>query len=44
MALFANITAAGFKKGDIIMFAMVSGSPDQMTISAMDAISSIWQD
>jgi hypothetical protein len=29
MALFANITAADFRKGDIIMFAMVSSSPDQ---------------
>ncbi len=27
MALFANTTAADFKKGDIIMFAMGSSSP-----------------
>ena len=30
MALFANITAADFKKGDIIMFAMVSSFPDRV--------------
>ena len=30
MALFANITAAGFKNGNIIMFAMVYSSPDQV--------------
>jgi hypothetical protein len=34
MALFANITAAGLKKGDIIMFAMVSSSPDQVAPQA----------
>jgi hypothetical protein len=28
MALFANITAADFKKGNIIMFAMVSSCPE----------------
>jgi hypothetical protein len=30
MALFANITAADFKKGDITMFAMGSSSPDRV--------------
>jgi hypothetical protein len=30
MALFANTTAADFKKGDIIMFAMGYSSPDQV--------------
>ena len=30
MALFANATAADFKKGDIIMFAMGSSSPDRV--------------
>jgi len=30
MALFANATAADFKKGDIIMFAMGSSSPEQV--------------
>jgi hypothetical protein len=30
MALFANTTAADFKKGDIIMFAMGSSSPKQV--------------
>ncbi len=30
MALFANTTAADFKKGDIIMFAMGSSSPGQV--------------
>jgi hypothetical protein len=29
MALFANTTAADFKKGDIIMFAMGSICPDR---------------
>ena len=31
MVLFVNMTAADFKKGDIIMFAMVSSSPDRVT-------------
>ena len=31
MALFANITAADFKKGDIIMFVMGSSSPGRVT-------------
>ena len=30
MALFANITAADLKKGDIIMFAMGSSSPGRV--------------
>ena len=30
MALFANTTAADFKKGDIIMFAMGSSSPERV--------------
>jgi len=30
MALFANTTAADFKKGDIIMFTMGSSSPEQV--------------
>ena len=30
MALFANTTAADFKKGDIIMFAMGSSCPDRV--------------
>ena len=30
MALFANTTAANFKKGNIIMFAMGSSSPDRV--------------
>ncbi len=30
MALFADITAADFNKGDIIMFAMGSSSPDRV--------------
>jgi hypothetical protein len=30
MALFANITAADLKKGDIIMFAMGSSSPSRV--------------
>jgi len=30
MALFANTTAADFKKGDIIMFAMGSSSRDRV--------------
>jgi len=32
MALFANTTAADFKKGDIIMFAMGSSSPGQVAM------------
>ena len=34
MALFANIPAADFKKGNIIMFAMVSSSPDRVASRA----------
>jgi hypothetical protein len=34
MALFANTTAADFKKGDIIMFAMGSSSPDRVASRA----------
>ena len=30
MALFANTTAADFKKGDIIMYAMGSSSPKRV--------------
>jgi hypothetical protein len=30
MAFFANTTAADFKKGDIIMFAMGSSCPDRV--------------
>ena len=30
MALFANMTAADLKKGDIIMFAMGSSSPGRV--------------
>jgi hypothetical protein len=30
MALFANTTAADFKKGDIIMIAMGSSCPDRV--------------
>ena len=30
MALFANITAADLKKGNIILFAMGSSSPGQV--------------
>jgi hypothetical protein len=30
MALFANITAADLKKGDIIMFTMGSSSPGRV--------------
>jgi hypothetical protein len=30
IALFANITTADFKMGNIIMFAMVSSSPDRV--------------
>jgi len=34
MALFANTTAADFKKGDIIMFAMGSSSPGRVAPQA----------
>jgi len=34
MALFANTTAADFKKGDIIMFTMGSSSPGQVAPQA----------
>jgi hypothetical protein len=34
MSLFANTTAADFKKGDIIMFAMGSSSPDRVASRA----------
>ena len=34
MALCANIIAADFKKGDIIMFAMVYSSPDRVALRA----------
>jgi len=34
MALFANITAADLKKGDIIMFAMGSSSPGRVAPQA----------
>ena len=34
MALFANTTAADFKKGDIIMFAMVSSCRDRVASRA----------
>jgi hypothetical protein len=34
MALFANTTAADFKKGDIIMFAMGSSSRDRVASRA----------
>ena len=34
MAPFANITAAELKKGDIIMFAMGSSSPDRVASRA----------
>jgi hypothetical protein len=30
MALFANMIAANFKMGNIIMFAMVPSSPNQV--------------
>ena len=30
MVLFANITAADLKKGDIILFSMVSSCPDRV--------------
>ena len=33
MALFAEITAADFKKGNIIIFTMVSSCPDQVPLS-----------
>ena len=36
MALFANTTAADFKKGNIIMFAMGSSSPDRVASSRAD--------
>jgi hypothetical protein len=36
MALFANTTAADFKKGDIIMFAMGSSSPDRVAPERTD--------
>jgi len=36
MALFANTTAADFKKGDIIMFAMGSSSPDRVAPEQTD--------
>ncbi len=34
MALFANTTAADFKKGDVIMFAMGSSSPERVAPQA----------
>ena len=34
MAIFANTTAADFKKGHIIMFAMGSSSPDRVASRA----------
>jgi hypothetical protein len=36
MALFANTTAADFKKGDIIMFAMGSSCPDRVAPERTD--------
>ncbi len=34
MALFANATAADFKKGNIIMFAMGSSFPERVALRA----------
>jgi len=34
MALFANITAADLKKGNIILFAMGSSSPSRVALRA----------
>jgi hypothetical protein len=39
MALFANITAADLKNGDIIMFAMGSSSPGYVAPRAMFRVS-----
>ena len=39
MAFFANTTAADFKKGDIIMFAMGSSSRDRVAVLSVLAAS-----